>query len=524
MDILDPSRMREADRITIEELKVPGLLLMENAGRAVAEAVVRTVDDAGDRIVLVFAGPGHNGGDGFVAARHLARLGVACEVLLIGARHTALKGDPRTMADAWVGLGGSLIEIPDLATWERTDTELGPDALVIDAIYGTGLARPLDGLAAAAVDAINESGAWVLAVDVPSGVDAGHSQPIGPCVHADVTVTFARPKPAHLLPPVEVLSGELIVVDIGIPPRAVAATKPDLHWADESLIAGLVPGRTPLDHKGDFGHLLVVAGSVGKAGAAAITGWSALQSGAGLVTVATPGPARAEVALFAPELMTEPLPFSDDGELERGASLVAMELLDTRDVLALGPGLGQGETIGLEIRALVAESDRPIVLDADGLNAFAGDLAALATRRSSLVVTPHPGEAARLLSCSPSEVQADRLLAARRIARDADAVCVLKGFRTIVAAPDGQALVNSTGNPGMATAGMGDALTGLIAGFMAQGLEPFAAASLAVYLHGLAGDIAVEEEETHATLSTTALLRHLPAALRRLTNEDLDEP
>lgn len=523
MEVLDPSRMREADRITIEDLKVPGLVLMENAGRAVAEAVVRTIDDATERMALVFAGPGHNGGDGFVAARHLARLGVSCEALLIGARVASLKGDARLMAEAWVGLRGSLIEVPDLATWERTDTELGPDVLVIDAMYGTGLARPLDGVAAAAVDAINESGAWVLAVDIPSGVDAGRSQPIGPSVHADVTVTFARPKPAHLLPPVEALSGELIVIDIGIPPRAVAATKPDLYWAEESLIAGLVPGRTPYDHKGDFGHVLVVAGSVGKAGAAAIAGWSVLQSGAGLVTVAAPGPARAEVASFAPEMMTEPLPSTDDGELERGASLVAMELLDGCNVLALGPGLGQGEVIGLEIRALVAESDRPIVLDADGLNAFADDLPALAIRRAALIVTPHPGEAARLLSCSPAEVQADRLLAARRIAQAADAVCVLKGFRTIVAAPDGQALINSTGNPGMATAGMGDALTGLIAGFVAQGLEPFAAASLGVYLHGLAGDIAVEEEETFATLNATALLRHLPAALRRLAGEDLDE-
>jgi NAD(P)H-hydrate epimerase len=519
MDVLDGERMRRADRIAIQQMKIPGLVLMENAGRAVAEAMIDEVPGLPERRVFVVAGPGNNGGDGFVVARHLARLGVSAVVLLVGATRTKLAGDTGAMAAAWAGIGGETLEIPDTKRWQAAAGFISGD-VIVDALFGTGLDRPLAGLAAEAVETINraaDAGAVVVAVDIPSGLFASSAEVPGPAVQADLTVTFARPKVAHLLPPAEHLCGTVTVADIGIPDAAIYATDPDLHWVLLDEAALMLPERGPEDHKGHFGHVLVVAGSTGKAGAAALTGWGALRAGAGLVTVAAPAPARGEVALFAAELMTEALPASREGVLARGAATRALALAKDCSVVAIGPGLGAGAAS--EVRALVKEAPVPVVLDADGINAFAGRLAALARRKAPLVVTPHPGEAARLLGASVAEVQADRVAAARAIARGANAVAVLKGYRTIVADPSGTAFINPSGNPGMATAGMGDALTGIIAGLMAQELEPLDAAVLGVFLHGLAADVAIDDgAETEATLTTGAVLEALPHAFERLAD------
>jgi NAD(P)H-hydrate epimerase len=517
MEVLNAEQMREADRIAIQEMKIPGLVLMENAGRAVAESMLEELPGLGERRVFVVAGPGNNGGDGFVVSRHLARLGVGSTVLLVGATRKALTGDAGAMAAAWAGIGGETVEIPDAKRW-RAAAGLLPGDVIVDALFGTGLARPLAGLAAEVVESINragDAGATVIAVDIPSGLSASSADVPGPAVQADLTVTFARPKPAHLLPPAEHLCGTLVVADIGIPDAAIHASEPDLHWVLLDEAALMLPERAPGDHKGHFGHVLVVAGSTGKAGAAALTGWGALRAGAGLVTVAVPDPVRAEVAGFAAELMTEALPAGRGGQLGRGAAAQALALAKEVSVLAVGPGLGPGAAA--EVLALVKDAPVPLVLDADGLNAFAGKLTSLARRRAPLVITPHPGEAARLLGASVAEVQADRVAAARALAKRAAAVAVLKGYRTIVADPSGTAFINPTGNPGMASAGMGDALTGLIAGLIAQELDPLDAAVLGVYLHGLAADIAIEEgSETEATLTTGAVLDALSAAFERL--------
>ena len=524
MDVLDGERMRQADRIAIEKMKIPGLVLMENAGRAVAEAMLEEFAGLAQRRVFVVAGPGNNGGDGFVAARHLARLGTSAVVLLVGAARAKLAGDTAAMAAAWHGIGGETIEIPDAKRWQAAAAFL-PGDVIVDALFGTGLDRPLAGLAAEAVETINraaDAGAAVVAVDLPSGLSASSSEVPGPAVQADLTVTFARPKVAHLLPPAEHLCGTVTVADIGIPDAAIYATDPDLHWVLLDEAALMLPERAPEDHKGHFGHVLVVAGSAGKAGAAALTGWGALRAGAGLVTVAAPAPARAEVGQFAAELMTEALPATRDGVLAKGAAARALSLAGDCSVLAVGPGLGAGAAA--EVRALVKDAPVPVVLDADGINAFAGRLAALARRRAPLVVTPHPGEAARLLGASVEEVQADRVAAARAIARGANAVAVLKGYRTIVADPSGTAFINPSGNPGMATAGMGDALTGIVAGLMAQGLEPLDAAVLGVFLHGLAADIAIDDgSETESTLTTGAVLEALSEAFERLGDAAAEE-
>ena len=525
MEVLDTARMREADRIAIEEMRIPGLVLMENAGRLVAETILEAVPDVTARQVAVLAGPGNNGGDGFVCARHLARCGAPVVVWLVGATPGKLRGDAAAMARAWQGMGGEIVPIGDEKAWERNGPALHPGVLVVDALFGTGLSRPLAGLPARVVEDVNASGAIVAAVDIPSGLQASTHEVPGPAIAADLTVTFARPKPAQLLPPAEDFCGEVVVVDIGIPPRAIWQAGTDLHWVTEEDAALLLPEREPSDHKGRFGHVLVVAGSVGKAGAAALAGWGALRAGAGLSTVASPAPVRPEVAGFAPELMTEPLPATRDGFLAKGAAKVALELAAERTVLAVGPGLGMRPGVATEVRDMVKRSPVPVVLDADGVNAFAGrSRASLAKRKAPLVLTPHPGEAARLYGVTAAEVQADRLAWARKIAADADAVCVLKGYRTVIAAPDGQAYVNPTGNPGMACGGMGDVLTGLVAGFLAQGLEPLEAAILGAFVHGLAADIAVDRMESEPSLTAGAVLEHVADAFRHLAGEeDLEE-
>jgi len=523
MEVLDAARMREADRIAIEEMKIPSLVLMENAGRLVAETILEAVPDATARPVVVLAGPGNNGGDGFVCARHLARCGAPVTAWLIGASPGKLRGDAAVMARAFRGMGGEIVPVPDERTWERRGPALHPGVIVIDALFGTGLSRPLEGLSARVVADVNASGAIVAAVDIPSGLVASSPAIPGPAIVADLTVTFARPKPAQLLPPAEDCCGEVVVVDIGIPPRAIWQAGADLHWVTEEDAALLVPEREPGDHKGRFGHVLVVAGSTGKAGAAALAGWGALRAGAGLSTVAAPSPVRAEVAGFAPELMTEPLPAGREGFLGKGAARRALALAAERTVLAVGPGLGMRPSVAAEVRELVRKSPVPVVLDADGVNAFAGrSRTTLARHRSPLVLTPHPGEAARLYGVTAGEVQADRLGWARRIAADADATCVLKGYRTVVATPDGQAYVNPTGNPGMACGGMGDVLTGLIAGLLAQGLDPLEAAILGTFVHGLAADIAVDRLESEPSLTAGAVLEHVADAFRHLAGDETE--
>lgn len=424
------------------------------------------------------------------------------------------------MARAWTGSGGQVQERPDLESWRRDPPSLPPGGILIDALFGTGLSRPLKGLAARVVEEIGRADVRVVSVDIPSGLFASDPAVPGPAVTAALTVTFARPKPAQLMPPAEMHCGELVVVDIGIPEGVVERVGTDLHWMTAEIALSLLPSRRPDNHKGSFGHLLVVGGSEGKSGAAALCGWGGLRSGAGLATIATPGALRGEVAAFAPELMTEALGTPRSSVLGSDAHRRILELLPGHNVLALGPGLGQTPTTQTEIRRLIRRCPVPVVLDADGLNAFAGSRSdGLGKHRSPLVLTPHPGEAARLLGTSPAEVQADRLAAARKIARQWNAVCVLKGYRTLTADAEGQVMINSTGNPGMATGGMGDLLTGMIGGLLAQGLEPFEAAALGAYLHGRAADLALEEGESEPTLTATAVAGALPGVFRALERE-----
>lgn len=520
MRILTAEAMREVDRAAIEELGIPSLVLMENAALGVVEAIGEAFAEA--HSVAVFCGPGNNGGDGLAVARLLSVRGREVRIFLA-------TGGRELSADAAVHLGiCRKMELPvhEVETEDDLDAAFADAAdcdLLVDALFGTGLARPLSGLFAGIVEAMNELPVPCVAVDLPSGLSGSRSEPFGPHVEAALTVTFAAPKVAHVFPPAADAVGEMVVTDLGIPPRLVEDVEEedgDLHLLMGEELAELLPRREPGTHKGDYGHALLVAGSNGKAGAAILAARSTVRAGAGLVTVAVPEPVVQTVDLGSIESMTLELPSSPAGQITEAAADAVLEAAEGKAVLALGPGLGQEAATAAAIRRIVLDCPLPLVLDADGLNAFAGRAGELAERRSETVLTPHPGELGRLLGLRTAEVQADRIAAARRAAEETGAIVVLKGSLTLVAS--GRAVfVNPTGNPGMATGGSGDVLTGLLAGLLAQGLDALDATLVGVYLHGLAGDIAAGFHGEVA-LAAGDLIDALPEAFRELTGEGED--
>lgn len=519
MRILTPQAMAKVDQAAVDQLGIPSMVLMENAALGLAEAVAVSFPGAG--AVAIFCGPGNNGGDGLALARHLAVRGYRVAAFLaFGSKGT--RGDAATQLEICRKMGPELLRLVELDPDEPPEAALraARDAdLVVDALFGTGLGRPLEGWFAGLVRDLDALPVRKLAVDLPSGLSGGRTEPFGPHLRADVTVTFAAPKPAQVFPPAADAVGELVVADLGIPQTLI-----DRDWGEEGgplhlllpeEAAALLIPRRPDTHKGHYGHLLVVAGATGKAGAAILTARSAVRSGAGLVTAAVPESIVQTVDGGSVESMSLALPAGEDGVLAAGAAAAILEAADGKDALALGPGLGQGDPVAGEIRRAVLECALPLVLDADGVNAFAGRPEELAGRSAATVLTPHPGELARLLGTETGEVVADRLGAVRRAARTTGAVVVLKGHLTLVATPDGAAWVNTTGNPGMASGGTGDVLTGMAGSLLAQGYEPLEAALLAVHLHGLAGDLAAAERG-EASLAAGDLIDTLPAAFRTL--------
>jgi NAD(P)H-hydrate epimerase len=514
MRILNSAQMREADRRTIEEIGLPSLVLMENAGRQVVAALEAMHGDLLEQQVAVLCGRGNNGGDGFVVARTLIQRGVDVAVFLFG--HVAdVRGDARVNLEVLGRLGVTVVEVPDSQAWELHFSEVTGCALIVDAIFGTGLNAPVSGFIESVIADLNASGITVVSVDVPSGLSADSADPIGESVEADTTVTLAAPKLPLVLPPAEARAGDIVIADIGIPSGVLEGLEgPRLELLTRAGLRALVTPRAADSHKGDYGHVLVVAGSRGKTGAAHLAAVGALRSGAGLVTIATPSTCQAVVAALGVEYMTEALDEGDDG--------IAVECVDrvleiARDVIALGPGLGQASGTRQFIKALVDRATMPLVIDADGLNAFCDDPDRLSGREGRhVVITPHPGEMARLVGMSTDEVQASRLDVARNFAVAHQVYVVLKGHRTLIATPDEKIFINSTGNPGMATGGTGDVLTGMIAAWLAQLLDVEAACKLAVYLHGTAGDLA-EAARGEVAMTSADLAGHIGDAVLELT-------
>ncbi len=524
MKVLSAAEMQACDRATTERFGVPSLVLMRNAAAAVTAFAREQFPRA--RRVTVLCGRGNNGGDGMMAARLFAASGLEVTTVLLGAP-TGLKGDA---ADAWRELTNTahgLIHVIDkpeeLAQYNRAlETDL-----LVDAVLGTGFKPPLQGLAQAALDWIKASKAPVLAVDLPSGWPADETKETvdGPVFTADAVVTFTAPKPAHVFGRLTRRWNQPIVVaPIGSPQEAIVSSL-GLEWAGAAHELVEAP-RAATANKGNFGHVLIVGGSFGssggKSGAPSMSALAALRAGAGLVTAAVPAPALPLVAAITPELMTWPLASNASGQIgEENLSPAKLNAFTAgKTVLAVGPGLGQSPDTTKFTMGLLSATRMPAVIDADALNIIAAKpahlekLAAIAKAGRVMVLTPHPGEMGRLAGIATAEVQADRLKVARDFAEKHGVTLVLKGWRTLIAHPDGRVAVNTTGNPGMAKGGSGDLLTGLVAGILAQYPdEPGRAVEAAVYLHGLAADFAVQKVDEHTLLATDSLA-HLSKAFR----------
>ena len=514
MRVLNSTQMREADRRATSDIGIPSLVLMENAGRQAVAAMETMFSDIQERRVAVLCGRGNNGGDGFVIARTLAQRDVDVSVFLIG-RVSEVRGDARTNLEILGRLGLTVVEVADSQAWELHFSEVSDCSLIVDAIFGTGLNAPVSGFIESVIADVNASGIPIVAIDLPSGLSADSPEPIGPSIEAGLTVTLAAPKLPLVLPPAETRAGDIVIADIGIPADVIESIDgPRVDLLARASMRELLTPRAPDSHKGDYGRILIVAGSRGKTGAAHLAAVGALRSGAGLVTIATPATCQAVVAAMGAEYMTEALPESDEGLAVEGVDRV-LDL--ARDVVALGPGLGQAPRTREFIRQLVDRATMPLLVDADGLNAFADDPDRLAGREGrDIIITPHPGEMARLVGMSTDEVQASRLEIARNFAVAHHLFVVLKGHRTLIATPDEKVFINPTGNPGMATGGTGDVLTGMIAAWLAQLLDAEAACKLAVYLHGLAGDLA-EADEGEVAMTSADVAGHLGDAFMELT-------
>jgi len=517
MRVLNAAQMRDADRHAIEEIGIPSMVLMENAGRQVVAALEAAHDDLSERHIAVLCGPGNNGGDGFVVARTLYQRGVSVSVFVV-APLASVKGDARLNLEILGRLGLTVVEISDAQAWDLHFSEISQCDLIVDAIFGTGLRSPLAGMMETVAADVNASGLPVVAIDLPTGLSADHAELIGECIHAGVTVTLAAPKLSLVVPPAEAYAGNIVVADIGIPPEVIDnVAGPRIELLTRESMREILQPRGADSHKGDFGHVLVIAGSRGKTGAAHLAAVGALRSGAGLVSVATPQTAQPIVAAMGAEYMTVPLEETADGTVR----LNALErILDFRqDVIAAGPGLGTGDDVKAFVHALVARSESPLVLDADALNALASEpdfLQSGGEGARPIVITPHPGEMARLAGTSIEAVQSNRIDVARDFAVQHQIYVVLKGYRTLVATPEGKVFINPLGNPGMATGGTGDVLTGVIAAWLAQLLDAEAACKIGVYLHALAGDL-TEADEGEVAMTAGDLAAHLGDAVLELT-------
>jgi len=517
MRLATAEQMRECDRLAMESFGISGLVLMENAGRAVVEVLSRRWGPLAGREIPIFAGPGNNGGDALVIARQLHQLGARPWVVLL-AEPAKLRGDAAVNLQALKKLPVALEVATTAEDLAGLAARVLAGQLVVDGIFGTGLSREVSGCFLAAVRLINRFAGPVIAVDAPSGLNSDDGTVLGEAVRADRTVTFALAKPGLVTLPGRVWAGKVEVVDIGIPREIYARLDFRLELLERAELATWLPRRRALDHKGSFGHLLLLAGSQGKTGAALLAAQGALRSGVGLVSACVPRELYPILAGALPELMTVPLPVSTTVAAEADLPVVTTALAG-KSALVLGPGLGTAPETAALVRALYRDQSLPMVLDADALNIMAADPAELAHPPGPRILTPHPGEMARLLKTSTVRVQENRWSLAAELAENHGVFVVLKGAETVIASPDGRLAVNPTGNPGMAVGGMGDVLAGLIGGLLCQRMSPWQAACLGVFVHGLAGDLLAEASGLDFAYTPSELAHRLPAAFRGLKEE-----
>lgn len=501
MKILSAQQMNEVDRLSSKQFGVPSLVLMENAGMNLLLTLQEYFEDLEEMSIAILCGKGNNGGDGMVLARQLGQRGILADLYLLG-RIEDVSGDARTNLDINLDWGMKVSQIGERRQWEEVDERLDRYDIIVDALLGTGLSKPLHGLYAQVVSSINLSNAFVLSVDIPSGMFADSLTAASLCVHADATVTFSCPKIAHILNEDQEAVGDLHIVPIGNPPQLLEREEYRLNLITQEEAAALLPPREIASHKGNFGHVALISGSSGKSGAAALCSSAALRTGSGLVTAFCPEVIQDVVASHRPEVMTQGFPCTDSGTFSHLSAEPLLEQLETMDAAGMGPGLTTDPETARFTREVIRKAPLPLILDADALNVFQGQLQALRNEGGQpLVLTPHPGEFARLVDRKVPEVLAQRLSLASNFASEHHVWLVLKGFRTLIASPEGNIHVCPLGNPGMATAGMGDVLTGvltsLLGRFCAGGWtspdKVTEALILGVFLHSLAGDLAAME-------------------------------
>lgn len=505
--------MGQIDRYTIEELGIDGVVLMEQAGRRVTEEIL--AEYSALEKVVVLAGKGNNGGDGFIISRLLEQEGIAVQTFLVGNKD-------EITGDAWVNLeilerlDDQVTEVTTAADVENLPSDLKQADLIVDAMLGTGIKGKLRGLFPNIIDLVNEVNTEVTAVDIPSGVEADSGIVREMAVQAQQTVTFALPKLGLLLYPGAKFVGQLKVVDIGIPKQAIAQQEIETNLITADLATKLLPLRDDDSHKGNYGKLLLVAGSTGMTGAAVLTARASLKMGAGLVTVGIPSSVNPILETKLTEAMTYPLAETRDGSLDVGAIEQVEKLMSSRDVLAIGPGLTTTGEVTTVVNKLLTKIEEPVVVDADGLNVI-DDLEILKEREAATILTPHPGEMSRLLEQPIKEIEVNRVAVAREFAVEYGVILVLKGSRTVIATPTGEVYINYSGNSALATGGSGDVLTGLITSLVGQDLAPVDASIIAVYLHGLAAEIG-SEELTKYSLVPSDLIDYLPQAIKAIEN------
>jgi len=509
MKIVTTQQIKNIDRRAIRAFGIPGMVLMENAAAAVMTAMEKFFDGLQGVRVGVICGKGNNGGDGLALARRLRISGVPVRVALL-ASFGALKGEAKAnlsilrKMDVEIVQNASSLSLADIVGWSD---------VLVDALLGVGLSSPLKGTYAQAVAMINSSGRPVVAIDMPTGIDADTGGIMGAAIKADLTVAMTFLKRGHVLYPGAEYAGTVRVAELGIPAEVAEKENISVSLLDRGSIQGVISSRLSDAHKGDFGHLMVVAGSPGKAGAAIMAARGALRTGAGLVSVATPNNIVPIIQSQVVEAMAVPSAESIEGTLGIGSAEELLKAMGKMSAAAIGPGLSTHYETVQAVRNLIQRLTIPSVIDADGLNALVGFLDILKRVNASIILTPHPGEMGRLLGISSDDVQRDRIAIATAFARKHRVTVVLKGAATVVATPYGWVFVNSTGNPGMASGGTGDVLTGMIGSFLAQGYTASQAACLGVYVHGRAGDLAAEEKG-EASMIAGDLIEKLPEAIK----------
>ena len=509
MKILTPERMAKYDEYAIKTWGIPSTVLMENAGRNAYRLMRERYLEDKQRIVI-FCGRGNNGGDGFVIGRYAREGGFIVKVFLL-CKKKDLKGDAALNMRLYKSIGGEIVEVDD--DFGPVKTAIQHAHVIVDAIFGTGLSKAVEGKEKAVIEEINHSGRPVIAVDIPSGIDGKTGRALGAAIKATHTFTFAYPKLGQVLYPGAYHTGKLTVIDISIPSFVADKLGFDGHVVDGEMLRPLFAERTPWAHKGTYGHAAVIAGSPGKTGAAHMASLAALKVGAGLVTLLIPQTLNPIMEAKLTEVMTYPVEDKGTGFFTLSAYDGVKEFVQDKDVVVMGPGLSQNPETMEMVRRLYAEVDKPFVIDADGINAFQGHMDLIKKAKRKVVFTPHPGELGRLMGLSPKEINDDRIGVGRRFVEETGINLVLKGAGTVAFGSDGQFFVNPTGNPALAKGGSGDILTGFIGGFASQGHSLLDASLLGTYLHGYLADTWVEHN-TDMDLLASDLLAGVGSAIR----------